>query len=430
MSPQLISLNLHPGQKEVYNAFWLEKMLLIQLRCGRRWGKTELCARIAAEYAIRFPGSLIWWVAPYYGLTRIGYRKFDKFFRDRKLHNTYIRHARQEPLHFEMTNGTFLYMKSAENPDQLIGEGVDLLICDEAARYSPTVWNENLQPTLFDNPDSRAIIISTPRGHNWFWELNNFIDAGDIPRSRSFHYTSWDNPFISKARIQRMADDPGAPEEAKRQEIYAEYIDDALSAFAGWRACLGGQRRPAIGGHTHSIGVDLGRKKDFTVISVIDRQTNEQVYFDRFADPQWTVQSARIAGVVKHYPGSIIIETTGIGDPVVQHFHETYGVKVESWQQTSRSKDQLIRHGQILLAEKSVKLLNETQQSKELDAFELKFTTKGTMTAGAPHGQHDDCVIALLLSLWGLAGLSVVIPTNVRTSGQRREAYQIAGGVF
>lgn len=38
----------------------------------------------------------------------------------------------------------------------------------------------------------------------------------------------------------------------------------------------------------------------------------------------------------------------------------------------------------------------------EFEAFEYSLTEHGNFRTGAPHGYHDDCVIALALAAWSL----------------------------
>ena len=43
-----------------------------------------------------------------------------------------------------------LWIKSCDNPDSLVGEGLDWMIIDEAARVKQIVWEQYLRPTLSD----------------------------------------------------------------------------------------------------------------------------------------------------------------------------------------------------------------------------------------------------------------------------------------
>ena len=51
--------------------------------------------------------------------------------------------------------------KSADNPVSLLGEGLDWLIVDEAARLKPAIWEGHLSQRLIDKK-GWALLISTP----------------------------------------------------------------------------------------------------------------------------------------------------------------------------------------------------------------------------------------------------------------------------
>ena len=52
---------------------------------------------------------------------------------------------------------------SCENPDSLVGEGVDLLIIDEAAKMPRKIWDMYLSPTLIDRK-GKAILLLRLKG--------------------------------------------------------------------------------------------------------------------------------------------------------------------------------------------------------------------------------------------------------------------------
>lgn len=61
--------------------------------------------------------------------------------------------------------------KSGDNPNLLVGEGVNGIYITETARLKESVWNENLYPTLSDH-QGWGIFTTTPspEGRNWYVE--------------------------------------------------------------------------------------------------------------------------------------------------------------------------------------------------------------------------------------------------------------------
>ena len=79
---------------------------------------------------------------------------------------------------------------SADNPSSLLGEGLDLVIIDEAARMPRKIWDMYLSPTLSDKK-GKAIFITTPNGYNWIYDL--YLLGKQDPKWYSTSSPSWDN---------------------------------------------------------------------------------------------------------------------------------------------------------------------------------------------------------------------------------------------
>jgi hypothetical protein len=68
--------------------------------------------------------------------------------------------------------------KSADNPDDLVGEGIHGIVMTEVARMKPTVWSENVLPTITDT-DGWVIANTTPKGEGWdFTEMQQLCVDG------------------------------------------------------------------------------------------------------------------------------------------------------------------------------------------------------------------------------------------------------------
>ena len=81
-----------------------------------------------------------------------------------------IDRASEKEQYIKFKWGTTVEGMSCENPDSLVGEGVDLLIIDEAAKMQRKIWDMYLSPTLIDRK-GKAIFITTPEGFNWIYDF-------------------------------------------------------------------------------------------------------------------------------------------------------------------------------------------------------------------------------------------------------------------
>lgn len=187
----------HPAQQQIHDT--LSRFIVAV--CGRRFGKSLLAAK-EAEVRLVQPNKRIWVVAPTYDLTDKVFREVWKTFvidhrgidiAKKSEHEHYIR----------FKNGSEIIGKSADNPDSLIGEGVDYLIIDEAAKIKRIIWEKYLRPTLSDKTrDGEALFITTPEGTNWFYKLYRLGKNDKYPDWRSFRCPTSSNPHIKPEEIE------------------------------------------------------------------------------------------------------------------------------------------------------------------------------------------------------------------------------------
>jgi predicted phage terminase large subunit-like protein len=122
----------------------------------------------------------------------------------------------------------FVQMKTADNPTALRGEGLDLIVIDEAAHIAnwDEVWWQALRPALSDR-QGKAIMISTPKGHNHFHELYQLADTPG--EWASWHFPSWSNPYLAPQEIEAAR--AQLPALVFRQEYGAEFVMLAGALF-------------------------------------------------------------------------------------------------------------------------------------------------------------------------------------------------------
>ena len=135
-----------------------------------------------------------------------------------------VRRKSERELFMQLENGTHIECRSEENPDQLIGEGLDLIICAEAARLKHRTWDQYLRPALADRRGD-ALLTSTPRGFNWFYDFYNRGQEGhpeQEPGWESWQVPSRENPLLGAEEIDeaRRTSTP----EAFAQEWEAKFI--------------------------------------------------------------------------------------------------------------------------------------------------------------------------------------------------------------
>jgi phage FluMu gp28-like protein len=148
-------------------------------------------------------------------------------------------------------------------------------------------------------------------------------------------------------------------------------------------------------------GVDLARKRDYTVITVMDKSNRHVVAFERFGNLDWDTQYHRIIKACKTYNNATaILDGTGLGDPVITAIAGG-GVRVIPYiLGGSKAKKELIDKLRINIENGTISFPHIPVLRAELEAYEYSTTESGVVKFSAPTGKHDDTVISLALATW------------------------------
>lgn len=383
--PQVtIDANPHEGQKQVHNSH----ARFITLAAGRRWGKTRLGVNECLDVATK--GGRAWWVSPSYKTSEVGWRPLRQIAR--RLPGADIRLVDRM---VTLPGGGFVAIRSADNPDSLRGEGLDFCVMDECAFMKKEAWTEAIRPSLSDR-QGKALFISTPKGRNWFWENYQNGLAGNEGWA-SFSFPTESNPYIASVEIEAAKRD--LPELIFRQEYLAEFIDDEGSVFRRVQEAIRTEMiDEPIDGRQYIAGVDVAAAVDYTVISVIDVQSKNLVYLDRFNRVDYNVLEDRLESVYRRFKlDTIKIEANSIGQSVIDHLYNRR-VNVQPFTTTNATKQAIITSLQSAFEHGEIGIYNDPVLIGELLSYESKRTPSGAFTYNAPDGLHDDCVMSLALA--------------------------------
>ncbi len=289
---------------------------------GRRSGKT-LAAAMEAVYYLAQPNKRVWVVAPNYSLTE---KVFREVYRMVVLENVLgdasdvvvskTMGGNTSP-RIVMKWGSWIEGKSADNPDSLVGEGLDFLIIDEAAKLKQGVYEQYLEPTLLDRK-GKCLMITTPEGHNW---LYHYWLRGSNPEDQaagwsSSQFKSIDNPYLDKEWIENKKRELGG-NTTFRQEYEASFEHHTGLVWPEFKAFLfprghlfddSIQRIPEW--WTHYRSIDIGLDNPFACLwFAVDPVGNVWVYDEyRLRDTLADVHAQNIKAKTRFR-----IQTTYIG---------------------------------------------------------------------------------------------------------------------
>ena len=381
----------HPAQIDIHHA--RDK----RFRCvctGRRFGKTLCLAAELADRGAREGGGEFGWVAPTYNVAERGVEAFKTICGD------VVTVIGRAPCRVEIpgVNGgplSRVWFLSADNPDNIRGFGFRGLVIDEAASIPVDVWHYVLRPTIAQTL-GWAVFVSTPKGRNWFYDLfTRGLDPSEKEYA-SFRFPSNASPYFPAKEwdeAQRTL-----PADVFRQEYEAEFLEDSAGVFRNIEGCLdvgsGGGDVP----RTVVIGCDVAKHTDWTVLIAMDAETGRCFAMERFNHLDWPIQKERILGFVRKYRGRLILDASGVGDPIYDDLKQVCS-DIEAFKFTAPSKTALVQRLIVALEQRRVSWpAGWDVLTAEMRRYEYAISPSGGLTYGAPSGYHDDCVMALALA--------------------------------
>lgn len=376
------------------------------IESGTKTGKTLGCAIWLVDKAWSNPGIKCWWIAPVYKQTKIG------FERCKSLLPPDLIKVNETDLMITLPNKSVIEGRTADNPDNLYGEGIMGGVVDEASRVKELSWHA-VRTTLTQTQGSLRI-VGNPKGKkNWFFRMCQ--QAKDPLADRTqldyHHLRSVDNPHVSEKEVELAKS--LLPKHVFDELYLGIAQDDIAGVFTNIKECVGGALCDPIQDRAYFMGLDLAKYQDFTVITIVDEQ-GRLVYFDRFNQLDWGFQKNKIESAAKRYNSAkILMDSTGIGDPIFDDLKER-GLDIDGLKFTNESKKKLIEGLSIAIQNKDIRFPRIEELINELELFEYQITPAGNITYSAPEGYNDDCVISLALAVQAMGTLRGINAHDVR----------------
>lgn len=369
---------LHPGQERVI----AEAARFNVLECGRRFGKTTLGQDLVINTAL--DGGPSAWFAPTYKLLAEVWREL--LFRLRPLDPK----VNQQEKHIELITGGVIDCWSLDQTDAGRGRKYKRVIIDEAGivRDLESAWQQAIRPTLTDLKGD-AWFLGTPKGRNFFHQLFAKGEAG-ADGWKSWRLPTVSNPTIDADEIEAARRD--LPPHVFEQEYLGIPAADGGNPFdlSAIRECSmkGLSPRDPI-----AFGVDLAKSHDWTVVCGLD-EDGAVCVLERWQS-DWRQTRERVLRIIGHTPSAI--DSTGVGDPIVEDIQRSAGTGVaEGFKFTSSSKQQIMEGLASDIQRREIRFPEGWLQN-ELESFEYQYTATGVKYS-APSGMFDDGVCALALA--------------------------------
>lgn len=355
------------------------------IEAGTKTGKTVGCIAWLFEQALfGRKGQNYWWVAPVSQQAEIAFRRMKSAYPA----GTFIANETKHTLTL-VTIGTVIWFKSAEKPDNLFGEDVYAAVFDEASRGRQESWHA-LRSTLTATRGPCRFIGNVKGRKNWFYLLAHKAKEGE-PGHAYFKIVALDAVAAGVLDAKEIEDAKrDLPEQVFKELYLAEPSDDGGNPFG--LAAIASNISPLSSGVPVVWGWDLAKKRDWTVGIGLD-QAGYVCRFERFQQP-WDSTMTRILASTGRTPA--LVDSTGVGDPIVELLQKRAGTQFEGYHFTMQSKQKLME-GLAVAIQGHELTYPKGPIVDELDEFEFEYTRIGVRYT-APEGYNDDCVCALALA--------------------------------
>lgn len=312
-----------------------------------------------------------------------------------------IKNKNETEMQIEFVNGSILQIVGADNIDRIVGTNPVGVIFSEYSLMKKDVW-DMLRPILAEN-GGWAMFNFTPRGMNHAYALMQM--AKNSP----------DKWFVSICPVSQtkaidIADLESEKKEMTRalyeQEFECKFLDNDLQFFSNIENCIYPESMNLPIDGNFKLGVDLARKNDYTVITPFNLKTFLVYPQDSFNQIDWVLQEAKIEANARKYNNArITIDSTGVGDPVVQDLISR-GLNIQEedvYIFSANSRRNLLNNLAISLEQRKILIPNDRELIDQLKSFTIDVDRDtGKQTIKAPEHLHDDKVMSLALAIWNV----------------------------
>ena len=390
---KFIGGELHKGQLEIVKDILISDAMYYTICTPRQFGKSYMALQLMLYYALNFPNSKLMFCTPVYSQAAKVFKELLEGIKNTGAVEKF--NSAENSIIF--INGSELYFKSIQQPENLRGYSIDYMFLDEAAQYKDEIFYAVLRPMLTVR-GKKCFLFSTPKGKNFFYDLFTKGNRKD-PRYKAYKGSSDYNPF---ANIQEIEDARKTlPESLFKQEYEAEFIDDGGEVFINVKqnAIISSWSEPEYD-KIYFAGIDLGRQDDFTVLTIFDN-IGRIVYIYRNNKVDWVLIISELATILKKYnPRYTLVECNGIGDVVFSMLKKQFS-NITSWMTTNQSKQDIIEELILDFQNNIIKVPTKSlfeHLHDELSDFSFTYSRKTRHIMYGARNGHDDTVMSLAIA--------------------------------
>ncbi len=372
---------------------------------GRQTGKTTSIAMKALHFADMSPKMTVLITAPSLRQSMIMFDRIVSFVYASPRLRTKLARVTHTLVCFE--NGSkIIALPCSEH--RLRGYSANMIICDEASWVSEKVITQVLFPML-TTTQGYAVFLSTP------WDKNHFFYRAFTNPQYSVHKVKSEEcplvtkEFLDEMRLNMTVDQYVMEYEAEFVEALNSYLPQSLI-----RGCvelaqkLNLELYPTLEADFCSAeyyaGVDFGKLQDYSVVAVLKRENNilKLIYLYEFPlNTPYTQVIGHLARANQKLHGfcSVLVDQTGVGEPVLEEMHNQGLNCVQGVTFTVQSKEEMLATLKIAMEQNRLAIPYHRRLCQQLNEQQYTYSKSGHLQFSHPQNSHDDMTWALTLAV-------------------------------
>jgi hypothetical protein len=375
--------------------------------CGTKMGKSFGAAWWITKELWINPGLYGVWIGPTYLKCRIGYRYVKAMLPDMP-----GVHCIDGKLEIHFPNGSFLKFLHGKDAETTVeGEAIDAFVIDESGKQKKQLWFSLL--TTITQTRGKGIVTGTPRGFNWYYDEFRKAKGGDPFYAWAQLPTSC-NPFVpqkSIAQAKRLLPAALYEQYYEAKFVSASVIFTNLSQM--FDSAIKCNRDAKFWVHPDVAlrkldtvtGWDIAKHRDYSVFFTTT-SCGKVVGYARFRRIPYDAQVRRLKIYLEKYfkesDKMVRYDATGVGSAVTDLLsQEDIDAAFTPVIFSNKSKQDMVSRTSMAIETAWVKAPPIEQIEHEFGSLEVKVTKSGLYSYAAPDGEHDDVVMAGMLSISG-----------------------------
>jgi hypothetical protein len=425
----------HPAQQQIHDSTARFKLISAGNRFGKDLGSIgegvmKFFAMENENRSIDVNPPVIWWiVAPSLTYARQNWRDLKKLFPVDLVYKISL-----TDLTIESINGGIIEVHSADDPESLVGVGLDIVTVTEAPRIRDLdiVW-ANLRQRL-DSPGRGpggkggiALLNGSPKGKTYFSRLLKLGEKTSTiysPEYETFRFTTWDNPYMAVKRNVVIGQDAignditfeqsirmSMTDARYRQDYMAEELAEIDAVFPHYERvmvkpppeCKTDEQKLGFWRkweeiepfETYVIGYDPASKGDGKPIAIRNSH-GKVVKIDPMGRLSWDAQWDKIAFYSALYNGaSVNFGQTGLGETIGSQLVKR-GLTVNPLNEQGGNKAKLVEDLAIIIEQGWCEIPWSQETENQLkDYVSVGREGHSTQYRNATDSGHDDIISAL-----------------------------------